>query len=45
MDQALIRNELEAAYPPPTAAETNAALAEEKARYGSEPDLSPRVGR
>ncbi|MGO4883954.1 MAG: hypothetical protein ACLP59_24490 [Bryobacteraceae bacterium] len=36
VDQALIRNELEAAhYPPPTAAETNAALAEEKARYGS----------
>ena len=34
VDQALVRNELEAAhYPPPTAAETNAALAEEKARY------------
>jgi hypothetical protein len=36
VDQLLIRNELEAShYPGPTTAEINAALAEEKARYGS----------
>jgi len=37
VDQALVRNEIEAArYPPPTAAETDAALAEEKARFGND---------
>jgi hypothetical protein len=37
VDQALVRNELEASrYPPPTAAETEAALAEEKARFGDD---------
>jgi len=36
VDQVLIRNELEAShYPPPTPAEIDASLAEEKARYGS----------
>jgi hypothetical protein len=37
VDQALVRNELEASrYPPPTAAETESALAEEKVRFGNE---------
>ncbi len=37
VDQALVRNELEAArYPAPTAAETSAALAEEKAALGGD---------
>ena len=37
VDQALVRNELEASqYPPPSAADIAAALAEEKARYGNE---------
>jgi len=36
-DQTLIRSELEASrYPPPSAAEMEAALAEEKTRYGSD---------
>ncbi len=37
VDQALVRSELEASrYPPPTAAETDAALQEEKARFGNQ---------
>jgi len=37
VDQTLVRNELEASrYPPPSAAETEAALAEEKARFPDE---------
>jgi hypothetical protein len=37
VDQTLVRSELEAnRYSPPTAAETEAALAEEKARYGND---------
>ena len=37
VDQLLVRNELEASrYPPPTAAETAAALQDEKARLGDE---------
>jgi Fe-S cluster biosynthesis and repair protein YggX len=37
VDQTLVRNEMqESRYPPPTAADTEAALQEEKARYGDE---------
>jgi hypothetical protein len=37
VDQTLIRNELDASrYPPPSAADTEAALQEEKARFGSD---------
>jgi hypothetical protein len=37
VDQTLVRTELEASrYPPPSAADTEAALDEEKARYGSD---------
>ncbi len=37
VDQTLVRNELDASrYPPPSAADTEAALQEEKARFGSD---------
>jgi hypothetical protein len=37
VDQTLVRNEMqESRYPPPSAADTEAALQEEKARYGSD---------
>jgi Fe-S cluster biosynthesis and repair protein YggX len=37
VDQTLVRNEMqESRYPPPTAADTEAALQEEKTRYGNE---------
>lgn len=46
VDQTLVRNELEASrYPPPTAAETEAALQDEKARFGDEAEYRRKLAQ
>jgi hypothetical protein len=46
VDQTLVRNELEASrYPPPSAAETEAALQEEKARFGDDAEYRRALAR